>query len=390
METEKLYYENTRLSVFTATVIECRDAGADAWDIVLDRTAFYPEGGGQPCDLGTLEHCDILDVQEQDGVVLHRVDRPLLPGMKVRGRVDMARRIDYTQQHSADHILTGVIHKRYGYDNVGFHMGKESTFIDFNGPLTESDLVEMERVANEAVWMDLPVEISWPDADALAALDYRSKGPIDGPARLVVIPGVDACACCGIHVRRTGEVGVIKILSSTRLRGGTRVEYVAGRRAYAYFDAVQLQNSLVSAALSAKPLQTAAAVRQLLSQRDALAVRCAQLEREHREHIAESLREHGNICLFEPDLTADGVRRLADAVKETCGGLALVLSGSDGAGYHYALTIRDGDVRDRAKALNAALDGRGGGRDANFVQGSVKASRAAIEAYARQQLFRED
>lgn len=384
METEKLYYEDTRLSVFNATVAECREAGAGAWDVVLDRTAFYPEGGGQPCDLGTLEHCDVLDVQERGGEIFHRVDRPLLPGTRVRGRVDLARRADYAQQHTADHILTGVIHKRYGYDNVGFHMGKESTFIDLNGPLNESELVEMERVANEAVWMDLPVEISWPEQDSLAALNYRSKGAIDGSVRLVDIPGVDLCACCGIHMRRTGEVGTIKILSHAKLRGGVRVEYVAGRRAYGYFDAVQLQNSLISASLSAKPLQTAAAVRQLLAQREALLARCSRLEREHRAIAAERLANSGDVLLFEDGLTPDGVRRLADAVKETCGGLVLVLSGSDEAGYHYALAVKDGDVRDRAKAFNEALGGRGGGRDANFVQGSVKAARAAVEAYAHQ------
>ena len=156
MGTEKLYYEDAKLWTFTAVVRDCREA-KDGWDIVLDRTAFYPEGGGQPSDRGTLNGLDVLDVQECGGEILHRLARPLLPGEEVRGHVDGAHRFDYMQQHTADHILTGVIHKRYGYDNVGFHMGQESTMIDLNGPLEESDLAEMERVANEAVWMDLAV-----------------------------------------------------------------------------------------------------------------------------------------------------------------------------------------------------------------------------------------
>lgn len=384
METEKLYYEDPRLSAFTATVQACREA-KDGWEIVLDRTAFYPEGGGQPSDLGTLEQLEVLDVQERGGVILHRVEKPLLPGTRVSGRVDMAHRMDYTQQHSADHILTGVIHRRYGFDNVGFHMGQESTFIDLNGELSEAELAEMERVANEVVWMDLPVEITWPDAETLARMDYRSKIALTGPVRIVTIPGVDVCACCGTHVRRTGEVGIIKILSAARLRGGVRVEYVAGRRAYLYLDAVQKQNHMVSMALSVKPLQTAAAVHRLGRERDAAQSRAARLERMYDAALAEQLRGTGDALVFEEELSADGVRRLADAVKDTCGGRAMVFSGGDAEGYKYAIAVKEGDVRAYVKALNAALNGRGGGRDANFAQGSVKAARAAIEAYVKEE-----
>ena len=380
METEKLYYNDGRLAAFTATVQDCRQV-PEGWEIVLDRTAFYPEGGGQPCDRGTLERWDVLDVREEDGVIFHRLESPLLPGETVRGRVDLARRLDFTQQHSADHILTGVIHRRYGFDNVGFHMGETSTFIDFNGALDEGALAEMERVANEVVWMDLPVEVSWPDGETLAAMDYRSKKELTGPVRIVTIPGVDVCACCGTHVRRTGEVGTIKILSCVKLRGGVRVEYVAGRRAYLYFDEIQNQNHLVSMSLSAKPLRTAEAVRRLLEERDGLKARAAGLERERCAMLAEQLRGRGDVLLFEGELSADGVRRLADAVKDTCGGMVLVCSGSDEAGYQYALAAAEGDVRPRGRAMNDALQGRGGGREANFMQGSLRSARAEIAAF---------
>ena len=381
METEKLYYENPRLAAFQAEVQECIER-ENGWDIVLDRTAFYPEGGGQPSDEGTLARYDVLDVQEKDGVIYHRLEKPLLPGEKVMGSIDMARRIDYMQQHTADHILTGVIHKRYGFDNVGFHMSHDSTFIDFNGMLSEGELVEMEKVANEVVFLDLPVEVSWPEPEKLLTMAYRSKKAIDGPVRIVSIKGVDTCACCGTHMNRTGEVGTIKILSTAKVRGGVRVEYVAGRRAYAYFDAIQLQNTLVSRSLSAEPLHTAAAVRRLLEEREHQQERIAQLEREHIKDMAEKLRDMGDALVFEEDLDGDSVRRLANAIKETCGGKAMVFSGKDGEGYQYAIAVKEGgDLREFIGNMNEVLSGRGGGREAYFMQGSVKADRAAIEEY---------
>ena len=381
METEKLYYQDGHCASFEAEVLECRSSGA-LWDIVLDRTAFYPEGGGQPADRGTLARLDVLDVQEENGVILHRLEEPLTPGSRVRGQVDLARRIDYTQQHSADHILSGVIHRRYGCENVGFHMGAESTMIDFDGPLTESDLTEMERVANEAVWMDLPVEISWPEPAVLRTMDYRSKKELTGAVRIVTIPGVDVCACCGTHVRRTGEVGMIKIISVAKLRGGVRVEYVAGRRAYAYLDELQLQNHLVSVSLSEQPLHTSEAVRRLLEERDAMCRRAAELEQKWIRGLAEQCRSAGNVLLFEEGVSGDALRRLADALKETSGGLVLVLSGSDEMGYQYAAAVQaGGDIRKQIQQMNTALNGRGGGREAHFAQGSLRALRGEIEAW---------
>ena len=388
MKTEKLYYEDGKQLSFRARVLECWEA-EDGWDIVLDRTAFYPEGGGQPCDLGVLEGRNVLDVQEAEGVILHRLAQPLLPGTEVQGHVDGARRFDYTQQHTADHILSGVIHRRYGYDNVGFHMGQDSTFIDFNGPLEEADLEMMEQVANEAVWMDLPVEASWPAAEELAKLDYRSKKALEGPVRIVTIPGVDVCACCGTHARRTGEVGLLKILSCAKLRGGVRVEYVAGRRAYRYLSEVQLQNHLISMALSAKPLRTAEGVRRLLAERDGLKTRLAEREQAHIRDTAARLENAGDALVFEDGQDADGLRRMADALKDACGGRVLVCSGSEEGGYQYALAAPEGrDVRAFGREMNEALSGRGGGREPHFIQGSLHAPRAQIEAFFAAQTHR--
>lgn len=380
METVKLYYENARLASFCAVVQECR-AAKNGWEVALDQTAFYPEGGGQPSDLGSLNAIAVLDVQEAEGVVWHRVEKPLLPGETVQGQVDLARRLDYMQQHSADHILTGVIHNRYGFDNVGFHMGKESTFIDLSGTLEDSELAEMERVANEVIWMNLSIAASFPTEEALEKLNYRSKKELHGAVRIVTIPGVDVCACCGLHMESTGAVGCIKILSRTKLRGGVRIEYVAGRRAYAYFAALQGQNRRISEDLSAKPLETAKAVARLLEERNGLQSQVFALQNEHFAHLAARWRDQGNLLVFQEKMSADSLRRLADAVKETCGGVVGIFAGSDEAGYQYAIAVKEGDLRTLVKEMNVALSGRGGGREANFLQGSVKAARAEIKAF---------
>ena len=379
MGTEKLYYEDAKLWTFTAVVRDCREA-KDGWDIVLDRTAFYPEGGGQPSDRGTLNGLDVLDVQECGGEILHRLARPLLPGEEVRGHVDGAHRFDYMQQHTADHILTGVIHKRYGYDNVGFHIGHDVITIDFNGELTMEQLSDIERRANEAVWANTPVPIFYPDAETLASLPYRSKKELTGDVRLVEFPGCDLCACCGTHVKATGEIGLIRLLSVVRFKGGVRIEMACGGRALDHTRAVWEQNRRISNLLSAKPLETAAAAERMAHQLEQVKYRVVELENQHFTAVAQSVAGTGNVLHFEDGLSPDGVRRLAIAMGEVCVGRAAVFSAQESGGYAYALCETDGDLRQLSRAMNDALQGRGGGKP-NFVQGSVRADRAAIEAF---------
>ena len=378
MATRRLYYEDPYLREFTARVTACaREEGGFA--VVLERTAFYPEGGGQDADKGTLAGLPVLDVQERGGEVIHLLPAPLEPGTEAAGVLDWPHRFDLMQQHSGEHIVSGLIHQRFGCDNVGFHIGAETVTIDFNYPLTDEDMAEIQSAANRYIWENHPVEILWPTPAELETLEYRSKKALTGPVRITRFPGADCCACCGTHVLRSGEVGLVKLLSRHKFREGVRMEMVAGGRALARFDAVAAQNDAISALLSAKPLETAAAVRRLSDEAAALRYRLGGLEIQAFARAAETLRGAGDVLLLPEGLSAESVRRLAAAVLETCGGLCAVFSPGE-AGCKYALGARDGDIRELVQSVNRQLRGRGGGKGA-FAQGSVQAGREEIAAF---------
>ena len=379
MQTERLYDQDSHLRKFDAQVRSCAH-GKHGWDVVLDRTAFYPEGGGQPGDTGLLGGVRVTDTHERNGAVVHYCDAPLEVGTQVRGEIDWQRRFDLMQQHSGEHLVSGIIHRRFGYENVGFHMGAEMITIDLSGMLTPEQLEAVEAEANEAVWRDLPTEITHPDPEALKTIPYRSKKELTGDVRIVAFPGVDICACCGTHVSSTGEIGLIKLFSCEKFHDGVRIELLCGRRALAHLSALAAQNRQISGLLSAKPLETASAVRRTLDELSQQKLRAAGLEARILDAQAEDYRGAGNVLLFEKDLTPDTLRRLADAITSRCGGRCAVFSGSDETGYKYCLGETGGDLRQLSRELNTALSGRGGGKPF-FVQGSVQASRQAIEAF---------
>lgn len=378
MDQQALYYQDSHLRQFTAQVLSCVPQG-DAFLVTLDQTAFYPEGGGQPCDTGVLGGVAVTDVRHRDGQIVHRCAGPLAEGSTVEGVIDWDRRLDLMQQHSGEHIVSGLIHAAYGYDNVGFHMGHDVITIDFNGELTLEQMEDIERKANEAVWANTPVHIFYPDAETLATLPYRSKKELTGTVRLVEFPGCDLCACCGTHVKHTSEIGLIRLLSATRFKGGVRIEMACGGRALDHARAVWEQNRRISNLLSAKPLETAAAAERMAHQLEQVKFRVVGLENQHFTAVAQAHAGQGDVLHFEDGLAPDGVRRLAIAIGETCGGRAAVFSAQE-QGYAYALCQEGGDLRQLSRTMNETLQGRGGGKP-NFVQGSVQADRAAIEAF---------
>ena len=379
--TEKLYYADAYLRKFTGTVVSCtQEKGGFA--VTLDRTAFYPEGGGQPGDIGVLGGARVLDTKERAGEVVHLCASPLALGAEVAGELDWARRVDLMQQHSGEHIVSGLICDSFGCDNVGFHLGGEVVVIDFNAVLTAENLSDIEARANEVIWENRPFRVFVPDAEELKTLSYRSKKELDGPVRIVECPGADRCACCGTHVKSSGELGIIKLLSLKPFRGGTRVEMLAGRRAYAWTRDMAEQNKRISALLSAKPPETAAAVARLQAELAEARYRLVGVQNRAFAALAEKLAGAGDALLFEEGLDADALRRCCAAVALRCGGRCAVFSGADETGWQYALGAAEGvDLRAQVKEMNAALSGRGGGKDANFAQGAVKAARAEIEAY---------
>ena len=379
MATEKLFYQDAHQQTFQAQVVSCTP-GKHGCDVVLDRTCFYPEGGGQPGDTGFLSGVRVTDTHERGDEIVHFCAQPLAVGQTVEGRIDYDRRFSFMQLHSGEHILSGVIHRRFGYENVGFHMGAEFVTIDFSGMLTPEDLTAVEAEANEWVWKNVPVEITYPDAETLRTIPYRSKKELTGQVRIVTISGADICACCGTHVSNTGEIGLIKIFSCVKFHDGVRLEILCGRRALQYLSAIAGQNRQVSGLLSAKPLETADAVERLLNAEAAQKQRAAALEEQVFGQKARALAGAGNVLLFEAPMSPDSLRRLTDLIMTACGGRAAVFAGSDQEGYKYAVGEQSGDLRQLVKELNAQLRGRGGGKPF-FAQGSVQAGRAEIEAF---------
>ena len=376
METEKLYYQDPYQTTFTARVLTCEPSKGGCL-VTLDRTAFYPEGGGQPADHGVLGGVTVTDVHEKDGVIFHTCDKVVEPGSTVEGSIDWTRRFDHMQQHSGEHILSGLLCSLYDCSNVGFHLGADTVTIDYDRELTWEQVLEAERQANEAIWRDTPAEITFPTPEALASLDYRSKKELTGQVRIVSFPGADCCACCGTHVARAGEVGLIKVLSCQKFREGVRLEILCGQRAYRYLSRIYEQDHAVARLLSVKPQDAFAAVERQNAELTAAKLRMTELEDRLFALRAQSLAGRGDVLLLEPPMRPDGARKLADTAARAAGGLAAVFAGERDS-YVYALVHAGGaDISPLVKRLNSALSGRGGGRN-GFAQGSVQADRSAI------------
>ncbi len=379
MVTQKLYYEDSHLTQFEARVLSCEKV-EKGWEVILDATAFYPEGGGQAADTGRLGTVRVLDTREQGEIVVHLCDGALEVGARVPGEIDYGPRFLRMQQHSGEHIVSGIIHRRWGFHNVGFHMGSEIITIDFDGVIPARELPEIEAEANRAVWQNLPVKCWYPTEAELPTVFYRTKRALPWPVRIVQVPGFDSCACCGTHVKSTGEIGLIKLFSVMGFRGGTRMEMACGSAALKLLNTAYEQNRLVSQAFSAQITQTGAAalrMNEMLSQQK---FRITGLEKRIFQSIAQGYRGKGDVLHFEDGLDSAAVRELADAIAEESGGIAAVFSGSDGQGYGYCLVARQGDLRQLGREMNAALQGRGGGKP-SFQQGTVRVEKQAILAF---------
>lgn len=377
--TEKLFYQDSHRSTFTAIVQEVRPSG-NGYEIILDRTAFFPEGGGQSSDTGSLGGVSVSDVQEIDGKIIHYTDGPLVEGTEVEGCIDWTERFSKMQQHTGEHIVSGLIHKIYGYHNVGFHLGTDSVTLDFNGVVPKEKLHEIEQLANEAVAKNLPVQVLYPTDEELSKISYRSKIEIEGQVRIVVIDGYDVCACCAPHVKQTGEIGLIKLVGMQNYKGGVRISMLCGFRAMEDYYQKEKNNREIAVMLSAKEYETAVEVERLQEELAMKKAKIAELERKFLEQKVETLDISSEIvCLFEetdPVMT----RELVNLLLKKGAKMAAVFSGNEREGYRYVLGSRSLDVRENGKLLNEAFHGRGGGKP-EMVQGTVQGKREEIEAF---------
>ena len=377
--TDKLFYKSVTDSEFEAEVKSCLKT-EKGYQIILDRTLFYPEGGGQSADNGIICNAEIYDVQDSNGEVVHYSDKPLEVGAKVKGSVDMDRRHRLMQQHSGEHIVSGLIHNKFGYDNVGFHMGSDCITIDFNGTLTERDLDGIEKEANEIIYRDFEPHIFYPSSEELARLAYRSKKELEGDVRIVSFAECDTCACCGLHVVRTGEIGIIKIIGFQKYKGGTRVSMLAGRQAYEDYAKKDIAVHGISTLLSSKPYEIKAAVEKLMNERNEIKEQLVSAKRKIFEMKMASVKDDEKCpVFFEDGLEPFELRLFADMLMEKFPSAA-VFCGNDEEGYKYAIGSNKADVVLFIKEANNALNGKGGGKG-NMVQGSFAAKADEIERY---------
>ncbi len=362
--TIRLYEEDSELLDFTATVISCERKG-DVYLAELDRTAFFPEGGGQGADHGTLGTAEVTDCHDHHGIILHTLSAPLACGETVEGHVDGRRRLSMMQQHSGEHIFSGLVHQHFGYNNVGFHIGSDAVTMDFDGKMTLEDALRIEALANEAIWKDLPIQAWYPGAEALEQIEYRSKKAIDGDVRIVRIEGYDTCACCGTHVKHTGQIGQIKVVAFQNYKSGVRISILCGMRALAYENELLAENRDISHITSAKPGELAAAVSHLSEERDRLKYELGRMASQLFTGLVRAAQEDF------PVIRADflPVSQLRPSAGEAAEGRqgALVIARREG-GWNYALSSRQTDIRPVSRELQNTLSGKGGG-SADMVQG---------------------
>lgn len=386
--TEKLFYQDSHLAEFEAEVLSCEPVTPDilpghsnGYAAELDRTAFFPEGGGQYADTGVLGGVRVTDVQEKDGRILHLLESPLEPGTCVKGCIDWEERFMKMQQHSGEHIVSGLVHSTFGYNNVGFHLGSEDCTMDFDGELTKEQLVQIEQEANRAVWKNLEIQTLYPSKEELAGMEYRSKIEIEGQVRIVVVPGYDVCACCAPHVSRTGEIGLIKLTHVQRYKGGARVTMLCGGRALQDYETKQEQAGQISALLCAKENEIAEAVRHLRDEADSLKYELGEKEKKLIAAKAEMIpKDGGPVCVFTEDIAGDSMRLLMNLVLEAGHSVCAVFHGNDSEGYRYVIGSRTQNMRELVKEFNAAFDGRGGGKP-EMVQGTARGCESEMRTW---------
>ncbi len=378
--TRLLYNEDAYQNSFDAKVLSCEKDG-DGYRITLDGTAFFPEQGGQYADEGTIGTAKVTDAHLRDGIVYHTADQPLCIGVTYHCEIDFSKRYDRMKNHTGEHIVSGYLHTAFGYENVGFHLNDDFMTLDTSGMLTPSQLSEVEAFANRTVQDNLPVVVSYPEGEALAALAYRSKLDLTEDVRIVTIPGVDVCACCAPHVRTTGEVGVIKIIDAIRYKGGMRLTLLCGERAIRDYQRKHDIASEIAVALSVKPEEAMDGVTRLQNQITALKNELAAAKRELLQYKIDALPEtDGNLCMFEKDADNNALRAMVNAGLTKCKGICAAFSGNDTDGYLFVIGAEGIPLRARAKEITAALSGRGGGSDA-MISGTLKADAQTIRAY---------
>ena len=382
--TQKLYEAQGHCFAFDATVLSC-EADGDGYAVVLDRTAFFPEGGGQYADTGVLGGAQVRDVQIVDGRILHYTNEPLTVGALVHGKLNAQTRYTRMQHHTGEHIISGLIHAAYGYDNVGFHLSDEEMTMDVSGPLTAEQLRGIEREANRIVRECHTVSATYPDEATLASLSYRSKLDLTEDVRIVTIDGVDACACCAPHVQNTAEVGIIRIAQSISYKGGVRLWVVCGDRALDLWHREHDALDAIARSFSVSRDEALASVQRVQKEIGELRGELAQCRRElllgRVKDAATSGERH--LLVFDGGSDANVMRYAAEQGASLCVGACAVFSNEQDGSVRYVCIADALPLRAISMDLHAKLGGRGGGSD-RMIQGSVPHDEDTIRAFFKE------
>ncbi len=377
--TEKLYYKDSFIKEFNAKILDCRKDG-DRFEILLDKSAFFPEGGGQGGDSGKIGNATVFDTHEKNGEIWHYSLTPLSIGENVHCEIDFEKRFSRMQCHSGEHIVSGIIHSLFGFDNVGFHLGDNDVTIDICGVLTDEDIRKVERLANEAIAKDFEIKVFYPTPEEAKAIPYRAKLKIEENLRLVEFPEYDICACCAPHVKRSGQIGIIKLLDFANYKGGVRIHMLCGMRALADYQERYNTSLKISNLLSAKQSEIYEAVEHLKAESEKQRNELSSMRRALAEGMAASATEtDGNLVFFAPMLDAASLRTLVNTAVAKCGKICAAFSGSDGS-FTYCMASKNVNLREKSKDINSALGGKGGGSP-EMICGSVSATKEEIEAY---------
>ena len=367
--TEKLYDLDAYTTEFTGKVLSCEKSDAGKFAVVLDKTLFFPEEGGQSPDKGVLGGANVLDVQIKDEVITHFTDAPLNEGEEVSGQIDWTHRFSNMQQHSGEHIFSGLVHSRYGYDNVGFHLSDNIVTMDYNGKLTLEQARELEFEANRAIVANLPIKCYYPSSDELAALDYRSKKELTGAVRIVTIPGIDTCACCAPHVRLTGEIGFFKVQSLQKYKGGVRISALCGFRALAEINAKEDVIAEVSDILSCGYADFTENIKKLKNSVMDLKGKLTETGLKLLLKEAESIPESEEDVFIEAEkLDANVCRKVVNMLTEKHAGYCGVFS-KDGEKTTFVVGSRGKDCNELAAKYRAEKGAKCGGTK-EMIQGS--------------------
>ena len=373
----ELFYKNVYLKECDAEVLSIEES-KNGYDVVLTQTIFYPEGGGQSCDTGFINEAHVTSVKRKNDVIIHTVDKELKVGEKVHLKLDWERRYDHMQNHTGEHILSGIIHKLYGYENVGFHMDEEKIQADYDGVLNKEDVEKIEKEINEVIHQNIPVVETYPTDTELETLEFRSKKELVGKVRIITIDDVDICACCGTHVKSTAEVNLIKILSFEKHKNGTRLEMMSGNRALKDYMQKHEQNTKLFQMFSVKPYVVYDAVNKLNNEYHSLQKDYVALQVEYLNSKVNTFTESNYILdILDISLSMQAMRDYANKLIEKSKYVCIVAK-KDEENYLYVLASKTEKVNELSKKLNSILNGKGGGKD-TFAQGSFHSTKEDIK-----------